>query len=139
MCVMHTDFSTLCGLDSLCMLHTQTLCVLNIDAKSEDCRQVVHVSQIQTLVFCMVNSSGVCVCVSHTDTLLSVPNIDITAQAWLPEIDVGEALGVLKIACFFSFSQLQKPHQHALKALNGSRGCLKQICGISKGSPRRLW
>jgi len=32
-----------------------------------------------------------------------VCNIDITAQAWLPEIDVGEALGVLKIALFFLF------------------------------------
>ena len=70
-CVMHTNFSTLCGLDRLCMLHTQTLCVLNIDAKSEDCRQVVHVSQIQTLVFCVVNSSGVSVCYTQTLFCLS--------------------------------------------------------------------
>ena len=64
--------------------YTQTLCLLNIDDNLEDCRRRFHVSQIQILVFCMVASNCVC-------------NIDITAQAWLPEIDVGEALGVLKI------------------------------------------
>ena len=93
--------------------YTQTLRALNIDANLEDCRQAVHVSQIQTLVFCMVNSSGVCVCVSHTDTLLSVLNIDITAQAWLPEIDVGEALGVLKISLFF-LCQSSRSHLNML-------------------------
>ena len=36
-------------------------------------------------------------CVTHKH---SVFNIDITAQAWLPEIVVGEALRVLKIALF---------------------------------------
>ena len=44
---------------------TQTVCVLNIGANPEDCRQVVHVSQIQILVFCMVTSN----CVRHTQTL----------------------------------------------------------------------
>ena len=45
-------------IDSVC--YTQTLCALNIDANPEDCRQVVHVSQIQILVFCMVTSNCVC-------------------------------------------------------------------------------
>ena len=70
--------------------YTQKFCVLNVDANFEDCRQGFHVSQIQVLVCCMVASNCVC-------------NIDITAQAWLPEIDVGEALGGLKIALFFLF------------------------------------
>ena len=78
--------------------YTQTLRALNIDANFEDCRQGFHVSQMQILVFCIVASN----CVCHAQTL-SVSNIDITAQAWLPEIDVGEALGVLKIALFFLF------------------------------------
>ena len=72
--------------------YTQTLCVLNIDANFEDCRQGFHDSQIQISVSCMVASN----CVCHAQTL-SVFNIDITAQAWMPEIDVGEALGALKI------------------------------------------
>ena len=69
-------------MDYVC--YAQTLCVLNTDTNFEHCRQGFHVSQIQILVFCMVASNCVC-------------NIDITAQAWLPEIDVGEALGALKI------------------------------------------
>ena len=76
--------------DSVC--YTQTLYVLNIDANFDDCRQGLHISQIQISVFCMVASN----CVCHAQTL-SVFNIDITAQAWMPEIDVGEALGALKI------------------------------------------
>ena len=94
-------------MDYVC--YAQTLCVLNTDTNFDYCRQGFHVSQIQILVFCMVASN----CVSRTDTLclqhrhhaqtLSVFNIDITAQAWMPEIDVGEALGALKIdsvCCF---------------------------------------
>ena len=83
-------------MDYVC--YVQTLCVLNTDTNFEYCRQGFHVSQIQILVVCMVASN----CVCHAQTL-SVFNIDITAQAWLPEIDVGEALGVLKIALFFLF------------------------------------
>ena len=41
-------------------------------------------------------------CVTHCQTL-SVFKIHITAQAWLLEIGVGEALGVLKIAFFLGF------------------------------------
>jgi len=77
-------------MDYVC--YAQTLCVLNTDANFEYCRQGFHVSQIQILVVCMVASN----CVCHAQTL-SVFNIDITAQAWMPEIDVGEALGALKI------------------------------------------
>ena len=77
-------------MDYVC--YAQTLCVLNIDTNFEYCRQGFHVSQIQILVVCMVASN----CVCHAQTL-SVFNIDITAQAWMPEIDVGEALGALKI------------------------------------------
>ena len=51
------------------------------------------------------------VCYAQT---LSVSNVDITAQARLPEIDVGEALGVLKIS-FLAFFELQKPSQHNLR------------------------
>ena len=83
-------------MDYVC--YAQTLCVLNTDTNFEYCRQGFHVSQIQILVVCMVASN----CVCHAQTL-SVFNIDITAQAWLPEIDVGEALGVLKIDLFFLF------------------------------------
>ena len=71
------------------------MCVLNIDANFEDCRQGFHVSQIQILVFCMVAST----CVCHAE-ILSVFDVDITAQAWLPEIDVGKALGVLRKSIF---------------------------------------
>ena len=74
------------------MLPTDIVCVLNTDTNFEYCRQGFHVSQIQILVVCMVASN----CVCHAQTL-SVFNIDITAQAWMPEIDVGEALGALKI------------------------------------------
>ena len=42
------------------------------------------------------------VCVCHAQ-IPSVFNKNITAQAWLPEIDVGKALGVLKIAFFHGF------------------------------------
>ena len=44
---------------------TQTVCVLNIGANPEDCRQVVHVSHIQVLIFCIVTSN----CVCHAQTL----------------------------------------------------------------------
>ena len=49
--------------DDVCS--TQTVCVLNIGANPEDCRQVVHVSHIQILVFCIVTWN----CVCHTQTL----------------------------------------------------------------------
>ena len=72
--------------------YAQTLCVLNADTNFEYCRQGLHVSQIQILVVCMVASN----CVCHAQKL-SAFSIDITAQAWMPEIDVGEASGALKI------------------------------------------
>ena len=67
------------------MLHTDIVC-------SQHCRQGFYVSQEQILVFCMVASK----CVCHAQ-IRSVFNINITAQAWMPEIDVGEASGALKI------------------------------------------
>ena len=88
--VSQEQISVLCVVLTDYVCYTQTLCLLNIDDNFEDCRRRFHVSQIQILVFCMVASNCVC-------------NIDITAQAWLPEIDVGEALGVLKIDLFFLF------------------------------------
>ena len=90
--VSQEQISVLCVVLTDYVCYTQTLCALSIDANFEDCRQRFHVSQMQILVFCVVASN----CVCHAQTL-SVFNIDITAQAWMPEIDVGEASGALKI------------------------------------------
>ena len=70
-----------------CVWSTKTLCVLIMGANFEDRRQGFHVSQTQTLVCCTVQI----LCVTHRNSLSPTW---ITAQAWLPEIDIGEALGV---------------------------------------------
>ena len=128
-CLRTTYSSTLCGVDRLCMLHTD----LNIDANLEDCRQGFHVSQIQILVFCIVASN--CVCHAQTLSVFSIGHhcTSLAARNWC-----WGSLGSLENTSFFLALAFQKPGQHALKALNGSLGCLKQISGISEESPRRL-
>ena len=124
-CLTRTDFRTLCGVDRLCMLHTDIM-------SSQHRRQFWG---LQTEISCLTNTDfsilygGLKLCVQHRHHCTS-----LAARNWC-----WGSLGSLENSSFFPVWELQKPPQHALKALNGSRGCLKQIFGISDESPRRLW
>ena len=131
--VSQEQISVLCVVLTDYVCYTQTLCLLNIDDNFEDCRRRFHVSQIQILVFCMVASNCVC-------------NIDITAQAWLPEIDVGEALGVLKIDLSSLFwrsrshlNMLWRPWMAPWSALNRFLASRRNLPGDFSSLGRAQW